>query len=132
MEAKIKHLEMIQGIISRMANCSFVLKGWAVTIVVALFALAGKDANRTYFLIAYMPIAVFWLLDSYYLYQERLYRALYDNVRKRTLDNINFGMSTDVAEAQTRYHCYCSCVFSKTEFWFYVPIAVVCLILILA
>lgn len=39
MESKIKHLEMIQGIINRMASNSFYLKGWAVTLVAGIFAI---------------------------------------------------------------------------------------------
>ena len=31
MDNKIKHLEMIEAIIERMANNSFLLKGWAIT-----------------------------------------------------------------------------------------------------
>ena len=33
MENKIKYLEMIQSVINRMANNSFCLKGWTVTLV---------------------------------------------------------------------------------------------------
>jgi len=36
MEAKLKHLEMIQDVIKRMASNSFLLKGWSLTLVVAL------------------------------------------------------------------------------------------------
>ena len=51
MENKLKHLEMIQGIINRMASNSFALKGWSVTLVAGIFALSSKDANEIYFLI---------------------------------------------------------------------------------
>ena len=73
MEGKIRHLELVQGIISRMANNSFMLKGWAVTLVAGIFVLAGKDTNKLYFLVAYIPVIVFWGLDAYYLLQERLF-----------------------------------------------------------
>ena len=43
MDKKIKHLEMIQGVINRMASNSFLLKGWTVVLVSALFALAAND-----------------------------------------------------------------------------------------
>ena len=46
MENKLKHLEMIQGIINRMASNSFALKGWSVTLVAGIFALSSKDANE--------------------------------------------------------------------------------------
>jgi hypothetical protein len=45
MESKLKHLELVQGVINRMAGNSFILKGWSVTLTSALFALAAKDAN---------------------------------------------------------------------------------------
>ena len=49
---KITHLEMVQGIINRMASNSFMLKGWAVTLVAGIFALASKDTDKLYILIA--------------------------------------------------------------------------------
>jgi hypothetical protein len=36
---KIKHLEFIQGVITRMNANSFQIKGWSVTITAALLAL---------------------------------------------------------------------------------------------
>lgn len=81
MENKLKHLEMIQGIINRMASNSFALKGWSVTLVAGIFALSSKDANEIYFLIAYIPIIVFWFLDAYYLLQERLFRSYLNHPR---------------------------------------------------
>ena len=77
MDNKIKHLEMIEAIIERMANNSFLLKGWAITLVVALFALADKQYEQRYILIAFLPIIFFWFLDSYYLSLEKKYRELY-------------------------------------------------------
>jgi len=45
MEIKLKHLEMIQGIINRMAGNFFLLKGWCITLISALFALAANNSN---------------------------------------------------------------------------------------
>lgn len=73
----VRHLDFIQLTITRMAANSFLLKGWAVTLVAALFALAAADSERRFVLVAYLPITVFWLLDGFYLSQERKYRGLY-------------------------------------------------------
>lgn len=73
------HLAMIQSVITRMANNSFVLKGWNVTLVSALFALAAKDSDPRFIMIAFLPTLTFWMLDAYYLRQERLFRKLYDD-----------------------------------------------------
>lgn len=50
MEQKMKHLELIQEVIKRMANNSFLLKGWTVTLVTGILALASKDTDKQYFL----------------------------------------------------------------------------------
>lgn len=125
MEKKINHLEMIQGIINRMASNSFALKGWAVTLVAGIFALAGKDADKMYFLVAYLPIIIFWGLDSYSLLQERLYRALYDKVRLLPEEKIDFSMKASQREFIDQSCSFLSCLFSKTEIWFYCPLAAV-------
>ena len=79
-----KHLDCIQAVITRMAGNSFLIRGWSVTLVSALFALAAKDADRSFINISYFPCAMFWFLDGYYLSQERLFRSLYDAARQAT------------------------------------------------
>lgn len=93
-EQQIKHLEMIQAVITRMAANSFMLKGWSVTLVSALFALAAKDADARYVLVSYFPVAMFWFLDGYFLFQERLFRKLYDKARVDKGSNSDFSMNT--------------------------------------
>jgi hypothetical protein len=94
MEKKLAHLNMIQAVITRMGSNSFLLKGWSVTLVAALFALAAKDTNPALILIAYLPAVVFWALDGYFLWQETLFRQLYDKVRVQAEADIDFSMST--------------------------------------
>lgn len=88
----MKHLEMIQTTVSRMANNSFLIKGWSVTLVAALFALAAKDSEQNYVYISYLPVVMFWSLDGYFLNQEKLFRKLYDSVRVNT--QTDFSMNT--------------------------------------
>lgn len=126
MENKIRHLEMIQGIINRMAGNSFALKGWAVTLVAGIFVLAGKDTDKLYFLVAYIPVVVFWWLDAYYLLQERLYRSLYEKVRNTDEKDIDFSLKATATEFDSNKNCFCSCLFSKTILGFYAPLAIVC------
>lgn len=97
-EDVVKHLELVQGVVTRMAANSFLLKGWTVTLTAALFALAAKDSNATFAVIALLPALSFWGLDAYYLRQERLFRRLYDELRlasDETLRTVEpFSMST--------------------------------------
>ena len=113
---------MIQGIINRMAGNSFMLKGWAVTLVAGLYALASNDTNKVYFLVAYVPIIIFWGLDAYYLRQERLFRKLYDKVRKQDEDDIDFSMNATLPEFQNQKTSYLNTLFSVTELGFYLPL----------
>lgn len=93
-ETRIAHLQMIQAVITRMAGNSFLVKGWTVTLVAALFALAAVDANRFFVYVAYLPAVMFWALDAYFLRQERLFRKLYDHVREAGDENVDFSMNT--------------------------------------
>jgi len=80
-EKQIKHLEMIQAVIARMAGNSFALKGWAVTVAGAVLAFGADRKDTAVALLALVPAIVFWGLDGYYLALERRFRALYDDVR---------------------------------------------------
>lgn len=127
-EKKIKHLEMIQSVITRMASNSFALKGWAVTLVVGLFAIASKDAPKIYFAIAFIPIIVFWFLDSYYLKTERLYRHLFNKMRCTEEKYIDFDMNAKIVdknEIKENKLSFLRCLFSVSEWLFYVPLGVV-------
>jgi len=112
MDDKQKHLEFIQGVINRMAGNSFLLKGWAVTLVSALFVLAQKNAIKPDIILAYVPVIMFWLLDGYFLRQERLYRKLYDDVRTRHDGISDYGMDTRPYERQAA--SWLGMMFSKT------------------
>lgn len=81
-EQKIKHLEMIENVISRMASNSSKLKEWTMMLVVAVCALATQGSERKFIYLSFVPIIGFWILDSYYLYKERKYCELYSRVSK--------------------------------------------------
>ena len=130
MDNKIKHLEMIQALINRMSSNSFMLKGWTVTLVAGIFALAAKDADKRFFLVAYIPILIFWFLDAYYLWQEKIYRCLYDEVRLRPNEDVDFDMNTNRIKSSKKASFYRT-MLSKTVFWFYIPLALFSTVIIL-
>ena len=131
MEQKMKHLELIQEVIKRMASNSFLLKGWTVTLVVGILALASKDTDKQYFWIAYIPILMFWLLDAYYLQQERLYRSLYEKVRNTKNNDIDFSLKATTKEFKEDKNNYFVTLFSFTEIVFYSPLVVVCTVVVI-
>jgi hypothetical protein len=80
---RIKHLELVQGIVTRLSTNSFFVKGWAITITTALLAFQANKPGSRVAAIAFLPILAFWLLDSYFLRQERLFRRLYEDIRRK-------------------------------------------------
>jgi uncharacterized membrane protein len=127
MEKKIKHLEFIQTIINRMAGNSFLIKGWAITLVAALFALSSKDANKNYIIISFLPIIIFWILDAYFLSRERYFRCLYDKVRNLDKDEVDFSL--DISQFKDRKNNWFWSIFSHTILFFYTLLIVVMLII---
>ena len=80
-----KELDLIQAVVSRLAQNSFLVKGWSITLVSILLTL-GKDdllttAKQPWLLALTLVIwLAFWHLDAYFLRQERLFRKLYEHV----------------------------------------------------
>ena len=70
-----KHLEIMQGVISRMAENSRSCKVWCVTLVAAILVLVARTGEPQHALIALVPILLFLFLDSYYLALERAFIA---------------------------------------------------------
>ena len=91
---KIAHLGFIQDVISRMAANSFMLKGWSITLAAALFTLTTKDSNTQYILAAFFPALLFAALDTYFFWQEKLFRRLYDAVANDEISSDNFTLKT--------------------------------------
>ena len=71
---KLKHLEFIQNVINRMGYNSFLVKGWCITILAAFLAITANTGENRFVLLSFFPLICFWLLDSYYLQQERKFR----------------------------------------------------------
>jgi hypothetical protein len=74
------HLALVQGVITRMAGNSFFIKGWTVTLVAGLSALAADKSNRSFAWLAVGVVFIFLFLDAFYLALERAYRRLYGDV----------------------------------------------------
>jgi hypothetical protein len=125
---KIKHLEFIQFVISRMNSNSFQSKSWAVAIVSALLAIYASEANIGFIIIAYLPLTILWLLDAYYLHQERKYRGLFDAVRLP--DSAIGAFDLNASSFREGFGEYVQVVISRTIFPLYFSIEIVFLVLI--
>ncbi|MDL1957598.1 MAG: hypothetical protein LWW95_11240 [Candidatus Desulfofervidus auxilii] len=124
-EFMLKEIEIIQDIIKRMAFNSFMIKGWAITLVAVTLLLRG---SKYQVLIAFIPILVFWFLDAYFLWQERLYRRLYNWVIKNRTDTDEYLFDMNAYRFKNEEQSKLRIMFSITLGWFYGSIFILTLI----
>jgi len=78
--AVMGHLNMLQGIINRLAGNSSSCKTWCMTLVAALLSVAGATHAPSIVSVTLVPVVVFGFVDTMYLAQERAYRELYNEL----------------------------------------------------
>lgn len=121
-ESQIKHLEFIHATVNRLANNSFLIRGWSITLTGALVGISITGGQPSLAAASLIPTIGFWLLDFFYLRQERLFRKLYIAVAQRERRVPPFSM--DVAP-------YKSLVTRREVLWsptlclFYAPLLLV-------
>ena len=123
-----KEIDIIQDIIKRMANNSFLIKGWAITLIVGTLLL--KNSREQSFL-AFIPLIVFWYLDAYFLWQERMYRKLYNWVITNRLKSRKMLFDMNATRFIKDVDSKIKIMFSITLRWFYLSILIVLLIYII-
>lgn len=88
-----KEIDLIQACIERMSKNSFMLKGWALTILAGMIAVLKSEIVSDVWLLCVVtiPFVCFWLLDAYFIQTERKYRKLYEwMIRERKIGNMEF------------------------------------------
>ena len=117
-EKVLEHLKMTQAVINRLGSNSFLVKSWSMTVIVAAMVLIAKqDIQNPYFvLVLILPVLGFWILDGYFLWQERLFRQIYNEIRVQS--DTDFKM--DVLKHRNKPKCsWVSAIFSVTLVIFY-------------
>jgi len=75
--AVIAHLDIMQGVIQRMAANSASCKTWCISLVSAILVVAADKGNPQLVWIALLPTVMFFFLDTYYLAFEKGFRDSY-------------------------------------------------------
>ena len=113
------HLAMIQDVVTRMGQNSILLKGWSILFVSALLTYASSDTDTIILFWAFIPVLLYWGFDGYYLWQERLYRDLYNYIREQDPYKLCYELSTDVVLGSDSSRTWSSTVFSLTPSLFH-------------
>ena len=125
-EKVVEHLKMIQAVIDRLNRNSFWVKTLSAMLIVAamvLVAIQGKK-SPVVFLLPLTLAAGFWILDGYFLWQERLFREVYNDIRVQS--DTDFEMNP-MNHSKKPKCSWLSAIFSPTLIIFYL-MEIVCII----
>ena len=91
-EVLLKEIDLVQNVIKRMAQNSFYIKGWMISLTAVILALLPESFNTIGLcLVSLVVIVCFWILDSFFLKTEKLYRRKYEwIIEKRLTSNEYF------------------------------------------
>jgi len=126
-----QHLEFIQNTINRLSSNSMQLKAITITIAAGLLAVYTSNTKDFLLFIALAQIVFFWMLDGYYLQQERKFRGIYNDVCGVTNNNTikDYEMPTKLYK-KGKYRFLCS-VFSLSKILFFGSMTLIMIIIIL-
>ncbi|MCU0568943.1 MAG: hypothetical protein MUF49_20380 [Oculatellaceae cyanobacterium Prado106] len=88
------YLNLLQGVITRMAGNSSNCKSLCITLVSAIAVFIADKGQPHYIVITIIPILLFSLLDAYYLGLEQGFRETYNDFVNRL--HHNKAYSTDL------------------------------------
>ncbi|MBQ2815888.1 hypothetical protein IJD15_02400 [bacterium] len=95
-----KEIDLIQSCITRMANNSFLIKGWLVSLIAVGFALLPETFNmRALCIISLLVCLCFWYLDGFFLKMEKLYRWKYEWVISNRLTTEDYSYNLNPYES---------------------------------
>lgn len=123
--SRIKHLELIQAVITRLSGHSFAIKSVGITVASALISFGASQKNPNILLVALIPVFTCWGLDGFYLRRERMYRALYEAERRQAGEG-SFVMKAD--DYMTSVPSWSRTVLSRSLFWLYASLIFVILL----
>lgn len=126
-EESIKYLELLQGVITRMANTLSQTHRWCLTLLAALWTLICKGSMpfAASITITSVIIIMFWGLAGFYLRYQKIFRKKYDTVvavdfgiHKDKDGYIPFELTPSERERDS-VSCVARLMFSKTLLWIY-------------
>ena len=126
-----KEIDLIQNCISRMARNSFMLKGWAISLLAVVITLTADRLDPLFlFCSIFVPVLCFWYLDAFFLRAEKMYRKMYEWVlTARKEENLEYQYDLNPNRFKDKVESQCRVMFSKTLRVFYgIPLSVVLIV----
>lgn len=131
LDINVKHLDMIQSVVSRLSSIQTTMKGWAITLMTGYITLTA-DKNIPLFISIITILCVsllFYLLDGAYLYKEKRFRDLYNEIRINPEKESNFSMDTSSFNLSDKIKTYIKTLFSTFLLLFYSSLTIIFIVL---
>ena len=129
MDQKLKHLEFIQNIITRLNTNSFQIKGMSITLTTALLAILATNGNIYFSIIPFFPLIIFWGLDAFYLSKEKQYRNLYEEIVLNNSNITDFSLKI-LPKHINKSNNWTNTLINKTVLPIFLGQIIICLIII--
>jgi hypothetical protein len=127
-ELRVKNLEMLQTLISRMAGYGASFKSYCITVTTGVIGFGLTLRSPAVAGLALLPVVAFAVADAQYLRVERRFRTLFGVVRGESWDEMP---SFDISLETVPYPSFLSAFTSWSIVWFYAPLAIVVLLAVL-
>lgn len=85
-ELRVKHLEMLQALITRMGGYGASFRSYCITVTTAVIGFAFTLHRPPVVALALLPVVAFGVADAQYLRVERRFRDVFNLVRKESWD----------------------------------------------
>lgn len=131
-----KEIDLVQACITRMAQNSFMIKGWFVSIYAVILALLPEKINLYLLCITLMVVnLIFWYLDGFFLKTEKTYRKIYDWIlqeRPKNNRELMYQLTPNkfngkIGEVESIWRV----MWSQTLRWFYlIPLIIIIVVFI--
>ncbi|MBL0718094.1 MAG: hypothetical protein JJV93_02460 [Alphaproteobacteria bacterium] len=105
-----KEIDLIQNCITRLNHNSFIIKGWAIAVLVTCIYLSRIISLELSLFILSVILIMFWCLDGFFLQTETKYRKMYNDI----IDNKSDENLYDLNPNRYKVKCIISFIFSKT------------------
>ena len=126
------YFKIIQNVINRMARTSFLIKAWEITLISTIIVLTFNYANVLVFGTLVGITIIFWILDSYYLWLEKIYRCLYnskvEDYNSETKRDAIVLFDMDYTPFSNSVKKVPKLMISRSECLFYIPILMVLIV----
>lgn len=132
-----KEIDLIQSCISRMAQNSFMVKGWFVSIYAVILALLPEKVNMLLLCVSLISAnLIFWYLDGFFLRTEKIYRKIYDwvlEVRPKNNRELMYQLNPTCFKGKIgEVESIWKIMWSKTLRWFYlIPLLIVMVVFVI-